>query len=59
MGDINREVVILGDLNCSDHHGILDVLQAAYGAFKKTVVITEQGFRNEIKFTEKWFDLLI
>lgn len=41
------------------HHGELYILQAAYRAFKKTVAVNEQGFRNEVKFKEKRFDLLI
>lgn len=41
------------------HHGDLYILQAAYWAFKKTVAVNEQGFRKEIQFTEKRFDLLI
>lgn len=41
------------------YNGDLYILQAAYRAFKKTVVVTEQGFRSEIKFTEKQSDLLI
>lgn len=35
------------------HHGELCILQATYRAFEKPVDVNEQGFRNEVKFTEK------